>query len=171
MPIQNYIWSASLDDVNFTISIVDSSIDDTRLALIQKLENIKKARIEYAEIQTKIHTNEQNQYLVDEKITHAQSVGDITAQLELERLYGYIRNGYNILIDIRETLLRHLQIDISGLDDSSIDSFGPDSIIRATVFGRDPYSPMIEKEITLCDYIMTSFPTIRPFERIVISNP
>ena len=59
MPVQNYIWSASLDDVDFTISIVDSSIDDARLALVQKLENIKKARVEYAEIETKIHTNEQ----------------------------------------------------------------------------------------------------------------
>ena len=171
MPVQNYIWSASLDDVDFTISIVDSSIDDARLALVQKLENIKKARVEYAEIETKIHTNEQNQHLVDEQLTHAHSVGDITAQLELERLYGYIRNGYNILLDIRETLLRRLQIDISRLDDSSIDSFGADSMIRATVFGEDPYSPIIQKEITLSDYIMTSFPTIRPFEKIVISNP
>jgi len=171
MPIQNYSWSASLDNVDFTISIVDSSIDDARLALVQKLENIQKARLEYAEIQTKIHTNEQNQSLVDEKITHAQSIGDITAQLELERLYGYIRNAYNILIDIRETLLRRLQIDISRLDDSSIDSFGPDCMIRATVFGSDPYTPMIQKEMTLSEYIMTSFPTIRPFEKIVISNP
>ena len=38
----------------------------------------------------------------------------------------------------------------------------PDMIVSAIVFGETPFCPIVHKELTLCDYIITSFPTIRP---------
>ena len=171
MPIQNYTWSASLDGDQFSIHIIEASLDTARQELIKKLENIAAVREKYHEIETNMRLNEQNQNLVDEKITAAHSTGDIKSQIELERLYGYLRSGYDRLYTARDALLFRLKIDISGLsEDSSVDSFCPDAIVYGAVFGETPFIDIVYKEITLREFIMTSFPTIQEFEKIAISS-
>jgi len=172
MPVQNYTWSASLDGDEFSIHIIEASLETARQELIKKLETIADIREKYHEIETNMGINEQNQNLVDEKITAAHSTGDIKSQLELERLYGYLRSSYERLYITRDALLVRLKIDISGLsEDSSVDSFCPDAIVYGAVFGETAFIDIVYKEITLREFIMTSFPTITPFEKIVISNP
>jgi len=172
MPVQNYTWSASLDGDQFSIHIIEASLETARQELIKKLETIADIREKYHEIETNMGINEQNQHLVDEKITAAHSTGDIKSQMELERLYGYLRSSYERLYITRDALLVRLKIDISGLsEDSSVDSFCPDAIVYGAIFGETAFIDIIYKEITLREFIMTSFPTITPFEKIVISNP
>ena len=172
MPIQNYTWSASMDGDQFSIHIIEASLDTARKELIRKLETIAEVREKYHEIETNMRLNEQNQHLVDEKITAAHSTGDIKSQMELERLYGFLRNSYDRLYITRDALIQRLKIDISGLsEDSSVDSFCPDAIVYGAVFGETAFIDIVYKEMTLREFIMTSFPTIRPFEKIVISNP
>jgi hypothetical protein len=77
MSVHNYIWFVSLDGSDYTVHIEETSLEDARKNLIQKIEQ-------------------------------------------------------------------------------------PDTIVRATIFGETYLCPIIQKDLLLREYIMTSFPTIQP---------
>jgi len=73
--------------------------------------------------------------------------------------------GNDCIINIEETNLEDARKKLIQKIETSPQKqiqFNSDTIVRATIFGETYLCPIFVKELPLRDYIMSSFPTIRP---------
>ena len=160
MPIHYYTWTASLKGESISFRILESSEDDARQQLLQKIQDFQAFRETYEKFQRQIQVNHQNLGLVEKKTLDAYGVGDETQVECLERALQTIHNSRYLVQNEMQRFLGSLDIDTLGISENvSPFSAHLDAVVKTTS----------GQEMTLRQFLLTA-PKVTPFKKVEMYN-
>ena len=158
MPIQYYTWTASLKGESISFRILESSEDDARHQLLQKIQGMQAFREKYDSFQRQIQVNHHNQKLVEKKTLDAYGKGDEAQVESLENSLQMIHNSKRRLRQDMQYFLEGMEIDTLGLiEEHSPFSAHLDALVHTSS----------GEEMFLREFLLTK-PTITPAQKIEI---
>jgi len=160
MPIYHYTWTASLNEESISFQILESSEDDARQQLLQKIEGMEAFREKYDSFQRQIQVNKQNLAFVEKKTLDAYGANDDTQVESLERALQTIHSSRHRVQNEMQRFLGSLDIDTLGISENvSPFSAHLDAVVK-TISGE---------EMTLRQFLLTA-PKVTPFKRVEMYN-
>jgi hypothetical protein len=158
MPIHYYTWTASLEGESISFRILESSEDDARQQLLQKIQDFQAFRKTYEKFERQIHVNNQNKAFMEKKTLDAYAKGDESQAESLECALQTIHNSNRRLRYDIQWFLGTTEIDTLGMiEDVSPFSAHLDAVVQTSSGENMP----------LRQFILTN-PTITPAHKIEI---
>ena len=156
MPIHYYTWTTSLSGENISFRILESSEDDARQQLLQKIQDFQTFRERYENFERQLYINKQNKVFVEKKTLDAYAVDDECKVQSLERALQMIHESSRRLRNEMRWFLDSLEIDTCGMiEEVSPFSFHLDAVVQ-TQSGQ---------EMTLRQFLGTA-PTVTPIQKV-----
>lgn len=158
MPIHYYTWTALLKGESISFRILESSEEDAREQLIDKIEKFQAFRETYEKFQREILVNNQNKALMEKKALDAYAINDESGIESFERVLQTIHNSNRRLRYDIQWFLGTTEIDTLGMiEDVSPFSAHLDAVVQTSS----------GEEMRLREFILTK-PTITPTHKIEI---
>jgi hypothetical protein len=156
MPIHYYTWTTSLGGENISFRILESSEDDARQQLLQKIQDFQTFRERYENFERQLHVNRQNKVFIEKKAIDAYAADDQSGVESLERALQMIHESSRRLRNEMRWFLDSLDIDTCGMiEEVSPFSFHLDAVVQ-TQSGQD---------MTLRQFLITT-PTVTPIQKV-----
>ena len=167
MPIHYYTWTTSLGGENISFRILESSEDDARQQLLQKIQDFQTFRERYENFERQLHVNRQNKVFIEKKALDAYAADDQSGVESLERALQMIHESSRRLRNEMQWFLGGLEIDTLGMKENiSPFSVHLDAIVRVETGEEQGNVYDSEREKITLRQFLESAPTVTAVNKI-----